>query len=232
MKKTLLTTMLLGSMNVTAGTMESPPSQALPWHFYATLGYVSYKDMVDKNVAVERIAASRDIFDYHDAAFGIELGVQTGLSSRLLTSQEKLDAMGGPAIQAVIATFLDVLGTASVPLSVLPAVRNHMTQVPHSGLIVDFVEHTELFAKVGMAYRQMHFDRNSINPKVKISPEVQVGFSKALSSHASIALAYQGIYASGVGLTVNGTNPRLSTGAVKSIPTQNGALLILGWNAA
>ena len=59
-----------------------------------------------------------------------------------------------------------------------------------------------------------------------------MGLSKALSPHASIALAYQGIYASGVGLTVNGTNPLFGTGAVKSIPTQNGALLILGWNAA
>ena len=164
-------------MNAMAGTMgPPPPPKPLPWHFYATLGYVNYDDMVDKNTAVERIAASRDIFDYHDMAFGVELGVQTGLSSRLLTTQEKLDVVGGPAIQVVIATFLDVLGTVSVPLKLLPVARNHMTSVPHSAPVIDFVEHTNMFAKVGMAYRQMHFDRNTINAQVKISTRGASGF--------------------------------------------------------
>ncbi|MDF1645742.1 MAG: hypothetical protein P1U61_02005 [Legionellaceae bacterium] len=231
MKKAVFASMLLGSVVAVAGTVENA-SKSLPWHFYATLGYVNYEDMVDKHIAIERIAVSRDVVSDHHVMFGVELGVQTGLSSRLLTTQEKLDALGGPAIQTVIGTFLDVLGTAAVPLKRLPGVHSYIAQVPHSAPIVDAVEHVDMFAKVGMAYRQMHFDRNTINAQAKISPEVQVGLSRALSLHTSIALAYQGIYASGVGLTINGTNPLFATGAVKSIPTQNGVLLILGWNAA
>ncbi|MDF1677877.1 MAG: hypothetical protein P1U32_04200 [Legionellaceae bacterium] len=230
MKQLLLIVLLLVNMPVYAGTAGASEPERLPWHFYATMGYVNYEDMVDKNVAIERIAGSRDFGCYRDATFGIEVGVQTGLNSRLLTTQDKLDVVGGPAIQAVISTFFDVLGTLSVPLHVLPIL--HKTGTPYAKPVMDFIEHTDVFAKVGMAYRQMHFDRNTINPKVSINPEVQVGLSKSLSHHASVAFAYQGIYGRGVGLTVNGTNPLFGVGAVKGIPTQNGGLVIFAWNAA
>ncbi len=208
-------------MSATAGTMDAP--SALPWHFYATLGYVNYEDMLDKNVAIERIAGARDLFNTHNVIFGLELGVQTGLDSRLLTAQENIDALGGTTIQAVISTFFDVLGTIRTPVPALPALKKND---------FDFMKHADVFTKVGMAYRQMHFGSSAINPKVNINPEVQVGVTMFLTSHASISLAYQGIYAKGVGLRVNGTDPRSATAHVQSIPTQNGGLVIFGWNAA
>jgi hypothetical protein len=70
-----------------------------------------------------------------------------------------------------------------------------------------------------------------IHRKVQISPEVQVCVSQSLSPHATVALAYQGIYAGKAGLVVNHTNPSAITGYVKNIPAQNGALVICAWNA-
>ena len=63
--------------------------------------------------------------------------------------------------------FVDVLGAVSVPV----------------------VDNLGVFAKAGMAYRQMHFDSNIIHRKVQISPEVQIGVSHALSPQATIGLA-------------------------------------------
>ncbi len=213
MKKLIMSIMLLGCMSALAGQVGDDP-EAFPWHFFATLGYVNYDDMVDKNVAIERIAGSRDLFYHQAAVFGIEVGVQTGLNSRLLMTGEQRDILGGGPVQAVISTFFDVLGTARTPIDLA------------------FTKHTDAFVKAGMAYRQMHFDRDTINPKVEINPEVQLGVSKSLSPSSSIAIAYQGIYSHGVGLTVSRTSPFGGTGAVKGIPTQNGGLLIFALNAA
>jgi hypothetical protein len=213
MKQLLLLSILcINSMHVIAASMDSSgaPKKPLPWHFNATLGYVNNSDMVDANVAIQRIAGARDVFDYHHAILGIELGVQTGLSSRLWASQAALDIIGIAASEMVINPFVDVLGAVSVPV----------------------VDNLGVFAKAGMAYRQMHFDSNIIHRKVQISPEVQIGVSHALSPQATIGLAYQGIYARQAGLTINNTNPAAVTGAVRSIPSQNGALLIFAWNAA
>lgn len=216
MKKLFLLLILFNSANAVAGTEGIPPAKPLLWHFYATAGYVNYKDMVDSNVAIERIAGSCDFLSYGNSSFGIEVGVQTALNSRLLTTQEKIDILGGPAIQATIGTFFDVLGTLSGPVA-LPVLDT---------------EHTEAFAKIGVAYRRLHFDRDTIGVKVNIDPEIQVGLSKSLTPHASIAIAYQGIYGKGVGLTVNGTSPINSTASVNGVPTQNGGLLIFSWNTA
>jgi hypothetical protein len=211
-KNLILSLVLLGGMNTAiAGAMED--TQLLPWHFNASLGYVNYDDMVDSNVAIQRISGARDVFDYHGVAFGVELGVQTGLSSRLWANQAELDILGTSATEMVINPFVDVLGTATLPLDLL-------TNLP--------AKHLNIFTKIGIAYRQMHFDNQIIHRKVQISPEVQVGLSRSLSHQATVALAYQGIYASKTRLTVVNS----ASGSVDSIPSQNGALLIFAWNAA
>jgi hypothetical protein len=213
-KKLIVMLLLLGSMHALAGTMGEKKS--LPWHFNATLGYVNYSDMVDANVAIQRIAGARDLFAYRNTTLGIEIGVQTGLSSRLWASQAELDVLGTSATEMVINPFFDVLGTVSVPLDL-------------SSVIV--IDDLSIFSKIGMAYRQMHFDNNMIHRKVQISPEVQAGLTQSLSPHASISIAYQGIYAGKSRLTINRTNPSAITGAVSSIPSQNGGLVIFAWNA-
>ncbi len=223
MKKVIIATALLGSMSAMAGTMGPPPPKPLPWHFHAGIGYVNYNDMVDPNTTVLRIAGERDVFSFQDATFGIEVGAQTGLSSRLSVNETQIEAFGGPAIQATIKPFFDVLGTVMVPfnLPVMDTDAMSMNVLPETAAV---------FAKVGMAYRQLHFDRGTIDGQSKINAEVQAGLSMPISRQASISLAYQGVYGGGTTLTVNGTPPD-ATGRINSIPTQNGGLLMFTWNA-
>ena len=226
MKKLMIATALLSSVNAMAGTMGPPPPKPLPWHFHAGIGYVNYEDMIDPNTTVLRIAGERDIFTYEDATFGIEVGAQTGLSSRLRMTETQLEAFGGTAIQATISTFFDVLGTVMIPfnLPVMDTASMTMNVLPETAAV---------FAKVGMAYRQMHLDRGIINEQSTINAEVQAGLSMPISRHASISLAYQGIYGGSTTLhvlTYSGVAPD-ATGRINSIPTQNGGLLMFTWNA-
>ena len=217
-------------MGAVAGSMTSP--NPLPWHFNASLGYVNYEGLVNDNVALQRISGARDLFNVQDVTFGIELGVQTGVTSRFRTTQTQLDVLGGSAIQGTINPFFDVLGTVMVPMKLTSWVREHASNAHEMTPIMAVIENMNMFSKVGMAYRQMYFDRHTMNPKAQINPEVQVGLSKSLSPHASIAFAYQGIYAGHAGFSVRGANPSLAAGFVQSIPTQNAGLLIFGWNAS
>jgi hypothetical protein len=230
MKKVIIIMALMSSMNVVAGTMVSP--NALPWHFNASLGYVNYEGLVNDNVALQRISGARDLFTFKDVTLGIELGVQTGVTSRFRTTQTELDALNGSAIQGTINPFFDVLGTVMVPMKLSSLVREHASNVHDMTPIMAVIENMNMFTKVGMAYRQMYFDRHTMNPKAQINPEVQVGLSKSLSPQASIAFAYQGIYARNPSLRVYGTNLLTARGSVQSIPTQNAGLLIFGWNAS
>ncbi len=205
LKRSLLLSSAMSIMNFSlAGTVAE--SLSLPWHFNASLGYVNYDDIVDSNVAIQRISGARDVFDYHGGAFGVELGVQTGLSSRLWANQTQLGVLGSSATEMVINPFVDVLGTAALPLD----------------------RHLNLFTKIGIAYRQVYFDNQVIHRKVQISPELQVGLSRSLSHQATLPLACQGIYANKKRMTVVSS----TSGSVNSIPSQNGALLIFAWHAA
>jgi len=233
MKKLITTACLFGSLNATAGTVG--PAEVMPWHFSTGIGYVNYNDMVDPNTTVLRLSAQRDLFDYsifnHATTFGIELGAQTGLDSRLQATQTLIDNLGGPAVQTIIKPFWDLLGTASMPLQMHESMKSTMNHVPYSQKAMDWMADSNLLAKVGFAYRQMHFDRDTMNTKTQISPEVQVGMSKNLSKHVDIALVYQGIYSGSATLTTSGTNPVTATGNVSNIPMQNGGLLLMSWKA-
>jgi hypothetical protein len=230
MKKLIIIMALISSMGATAGSMAPPDS--LPWHFNASLGYVNYEGLVNDNVALQRISGARDLFNIKDITFGIELGVQTGVTSRFRTTQAELDALNGSAIQGTINPFFDVLGTVMMPMKLSSLLQEHTRDAHAMTQVKAVIDNMNLFTKVGMAYRQMYFDRHTMNPKAEINPEVQVGVSKSLSPQASIAFAYQGIYARGTGLIVNGTNPLMARGSVRSIPTQNAGLIIFGWNAS
>ena len=159
------------------------------------------------------------------------MGAQTGLDSRLMASQALLSNLGGPAIQTVIKPFWDLLGTVSLPLLANDSVKSSIRHVSRNEKLMESLAAVDLLAKVGFAYRQMHFDRDTINPKYQINPEVQVGLSKVISEHMVISLVYQGVYSGQVDLTTSSTNPFVATGAVQNIPSQNGGLLLVGWRA-
>lgn len=231
--KTILFLTLLNSSYVMAGSMATEPASSpeSPWGFSIAMGYVNYENMVDPNTTVQRLAVTRDLLTFDVLNVGLEIGAQTGLASRLLTTANNLDALGGPAVQTVIKPFFDVLGTISAPVRVGSSVKNTIpVKNTHIASTVEYITQgftrLDVFAKIGMAYRQMHFDRDTINPRVRISPELQVGLNTFVSEKVSIALAYQGIYASDATLTTNGSG-LYATGAVKSIPTQNGGLVIV-----
>lgn len=230
MKKIILASTFLACMHAHAGTMGT--EKPLPWEFGVGIGYVNYMGMVDKNTTVQRLSAARHLFDAHTMHVGVEVGAQTGLSSRLLVSQALYSSFGNTAIQTTIQPFLDILGTVAIPLNFGQSLSSTLKNMPYHEKSARLFAATDVVAKVGVAYRQMHFDRDTINSKVEISPEIQVGLRKSLSRSVSIGLVYQGIYSSSrVGLTASSTNPLIATGAVKHIPTQNGGLLFLGWNA-
>ncbi len=233
MKKTLLILIILFSTSSIAGTMAD--KQSMSWLFNTGIGYVNYEDMVDANTTVLRLSAAHDIFHYNiygsTARFGLEVGAQTGLDSRLMTSQTLINNLGGTAIQTVIKPFWDLLGTIALPILVHDSFKSSIQKIPQHENLLDSLTSLEVLAKFGFAYRQMHFDRDTIKPKYQISPEVQVGLSKVISKHMIISLVYQGVYSGNVGLITSSTNPLLATGTVKNIPMQNGGLLLVGWKA-
>ncbi|MDF1757778.1 MAG: hypothetical protein P1U74_05730 [Legionellaceae bacterium] len=209
MKKLLIIIGVLFNISSVANT-DSSSSISFPWHANIGIGYANYQGLTYNTTGTQRIAVSRDFIKHKKIIFGAEIGLQTSLDSRLDLNDEQTELLGGTAVQVVIQPFGDLLVTAT----------RDIEQIPKSAV----------YTKIGIAYRQMHFDRGTLSSKNQINPEVQVGISYAISQRASISLGYQGIYANTIKLHTQGNAPD-GTGYVSSIPSQNGALLIFTVNA-
>jgi hypothetical protein len=155
-----------------------------------------------------RMAQTRLVLGYNLASFwehwtlGLELGVQSGAEMRVSGSSALISTAGGLHPQVTLKPFLDLL----------LAVRWDMGK--------DF----SLFAKGGIAYRELHFkDRNSSKDSIqKVNGEFQAGIGYEISSHARLVAFYQGIYSENhVGLSLS------SSGNVRMahIPTQQAGFL-------
>lgn len=218
MKKTLLALGLAATFAASAGGYTPSPAPVMPieessWHYGIGIGFTNFDGMMlkDGQSVVGRLSIAKDIKQYNDFTFGVELGMQTGNQSRLkLTTTQDID-LGQVAVQTFIKPMADLLITAAKPIN----------------------DKTSAFIKGGIAFRQMHFDRDTINTLRKVNPELQVGLSMKVSDSSSISLAYQGVFAGKVDLVT--TNPGAAlgggTGVVKNIASQHGVLLTLSMTA-
>lgn len=216
MKKTLLALGLAVTFAVSAGGYT--PSPVMPmeessWHYGIGIGFTNFDSMLVNSgqSVIGRLSIAKDIKQYNDFTFGVELGMQNGNQSRLQLNATQYRDLGNVAVQTFIKPMADLLITAAKPLN----------------------DKTSAFIKGGIAFRQMHFDRDSINSLRKVNPELQVGLSMNVSNRTSLSLAYQGVFAGKVGMVT--INPTLAVGAgtgnVKNIPSQHGVLLTLTMTA-
>ena len=219
MKKTILALGLAASFAVSAGGYEPAPAPTpekmmnkASWYFGVGMGYTKDNDMYlgDGQTTLARLSVGVNISQYQGFKLGFETGMQTGSQSRLnLTEAQSFD-LGDVAVQTFINPMADVL-------------------VSLSGA---FNKSSSLFLKGGVAFRQMHFDRDTMNSFSKVSPELQAGVSVKVSNKASLSLAYQGVFGGNLNLvTSNPLNTSGSgTGVAENIPSQHGGLLTLTMN--
>ena len=178
------------------------------WYVLASMGYTTYQDAYkdDGNTVAGRLGIGCTALSWKKMNFGVEAGVQSGNRMRLGVSQSTLDLLGGLPIQSTIKPLADLLATAQIDLT-------------NTGTVF-------ALAKVGAAYRQWQFDRNTISNIKKIDGELQVGLGIKLSSRTNLVAYYQGIYSGKVSFTVDSSaGPANATGRVHDIPTQNGGFL-------
>jgi hypothetical protein len=212
---------LLGAASIVVQAASYPPS-FLPliqddssWHYSLGGGDTHYSDMFDNDgsTVFGRLSVSRDIKVIYGSIVGLELGVQTSSDMRLHMNPTQYFDLGEAAVQTFFNPMADLLVTTSKSLNAACWISG--------------------FIKAGIAFRQMHFDRDSMNDKRQVSPELQVGISKKISDKASIAIGYQGIFSGKIGLVTNNPTAGLGqgTGTVKNIPSQQGVLFTLTMSA-
>lgn len=206
--------MILGAAMavVSSVVVAAMPIKNTNWSYGGAGGLVFYDDMIenDGQTIVGRLFLARQIAQKNALNLGIEFGVQTGNDGRLSMNAAQNFDLGNVAVQTFIKPMADILLTAEKPLS-------------------QFSGDMRVFTKAGIAYRQMHFDRDTINSLRKINPELQLGVSKNISADVMLNIAYQGIYSGNIDLSTNNpTNVQgAGTGNVKNIPTQHGILFSL-----
>lgn len=176
----------------------------LPFRAQASFGYSSIKDLEPDNTGLLRISIAQDLFAFRGSAIGLEIGGQTGYSSKLNLSPEQQLGLGGTALEAEVNPFVDLLATLR---------KSFNNDDSLTGVF-----------KAGIAYRQVHFDRDTVAGLSKVNAEIQLGLEKMMGEHVGIAAAYQGILSSSPDLTISG--PMFEqTGYVNHIPSQHGVVL-------
>lgn len=207
MRKLLILAATTVSTLANAAAMPSMPAN--PWSFSGAMGYSNTSNMIvnDGQTAFLRLALGRYLMDSSGFKIGAELGAQTGSNSRLDVSGTNYSNLGGVAVQTTITPMVDLLLTARKKLSESSKFSSYF--------------------KAGVAYRTMHFDRDTMNDLRKINPEVQVGVSMSLTSNACLSLGYQGVLSKNINLTTTTTG----TGNVKNIPAVHGALMSVTYKA-
>lgn len=176
------------------------------WSVIASLGYSDYQRVYrsDSNTAIARLAFAAELLTANQAAFGLELGVQSGNHMRFSIPQGTLDTLGC-AVRTTMKPMLDLLITANANL----------------------LNESLLFTQVkgGIAYRHWQIDNVWINNKSELAGEVQAGFGYPLTEISNLNLLYQGIFGGSPRLHANNLS---ETRNMSNIPVQHG--LILGFS--
>lgn len=202
MKQQLIICMLTAALSLLSFNAHA-------WTVSGGVAYLSYakaKESDDTGFS-KRFAISHNILtDYKKWSVGVELGVQDGHTHRFDMNANDYSNLGSVAVQTTLKTFVDGLVEISREI--------------HEKT------HTAIFVKAGVAYRELYFDRDTINTLQKFNPEVQVGLKINIKQNFNVALGYQGIFGGGSGFT---TNSSTNTGHIKNIPSQQGMLLMFGY---
>jgi opacity protein-like surface antigen len=146
------------------------------------------------------------LFSYKKWSLGVEFGIQDGHTQRLSMNATNYANLGSVAVQTTFKPFVDAL-----------------VEVSHK---FGKSDNAAVFAKGGVAYRQLYFDRDTVNSLHKYNPELQVGVRVNVKDNISIELGYQGIFGGNATFT---TNAVTATGHLNKIPSQHGALLTVNW---
>lgn len=183
------------------------------WMLIASAGYDNFANAVnsDGSTGVARLALNRSLFRSGGFDFGLEAGIQNGVNMRPVVQQNVLDALGGTPVLTTIKPVIELLPTLSRRLS-------------DNGRFLGF-------AKLGIAYRSMTFDRDTIPNISKISPDLHLGFASTVSDNISLMIYYHVIF--GGNPDINATLlplPANNLGKAANIPTQQGVLLGIAYS--
>lgn len=202
MKKIIM--LLLGFMSVTEQGLAFAEGDFNPWTVDGSFGLAFYPDMMhqDGQTSTSRFSLGRELLTQSGLWLGIEAGIQSGNTMRLVFPKEDIDALGGVPIEAQIKPMLDVLiSLKTEPLNDFPLYA---------------------WVKGGAAFRQMQFDRESVNDLNHVSPEMQIGLGYQINEQAAITLGYQNIWGNHPTLIVNSID---DTGVINNIPSQQAVML-------
>ncbi|HAU2502375.1 TPA: hypothetical protein F7162_12990 [Legionella pneumophila] len=183
------------------------------WMLIASAGYDHFANAVnsDGSTGVARLALNRSLFRSSGFDFGLEAGIQNGVNMRPIVQEDILDALGGTPVLATIKPVIELLPTLSRRLS-------------DNGRFIGF-------AKLGIAYRSMTFDRDTIPNISKISPDLHLGLVSTVSDTISLMVYYHVIF--GGNPDINATLfplPANNLGKAANIPTQQGVLLGIAYS--
>lgn len=173
----------------------------------AYLRYDKAKESDDTGFSKRFSISQSFLIDYNQVSIGGELGMQDGHTHRLDIKSIDYSNLGSVAVQTTLKTFVDALVEIS--------------------RVVHEKTHTVVFVKAGVAYRELYFDRDTLNTLHKFNPELQAGLKINLKRNFNMLVGYQGIYGGDLKLTTSATT---NTGEVKNIPNQQGVLLMFGYN--
>lgn len=205
-------TAINGSRKYTTTTVRSNQSSFISstqnWMLIASGGYDHFADAInsDGSTAVARLALNRQLFQSGSFDVGLEAGIQNGVNMRPVVTEQTLDALGGTPVLATIKPVVELLSTIS---------KHFSDNGSFSG-----------FAKLGVAYRSMTFDRDTIPNINKISPDLHLGISSKVSDSVSLMLYYQVVFGSDSDIKATSYPlPANNLGTASSMPTQQGVLL-------
>lgn len=197
------------SVNAFAGSSATPTlimdTEGLDnrWSIITSLGYGQNHHMYrsDGKTAIGRLAFAAELLTTQQAAFGLELGVQTGNNMRLAFFQTPLATLGC-MVRTTMKPMLDLLVTA------------------HANLVDESLLFTQV--KGGITYRHWQVDSFLINSKSALAGEVQAGLGYPLTEITNLNLLYQGVFGGNPKLHLN-PEPEAST--ISNLPVQHGLLL-------
>lgn len=183
------------------------------WMLIVSAGYDHYANAVnsDGSTGVARLALNRRFFRSGRFNFGLEAGIQNGVNMRPVVQENILDTLGGTSVLATIKPVVELLPTIS-------------TRFSDNGRFIGF-------AKLGIAYRSMTFDRDTIPNISKISPDLHLGLASTVYDNISLMVYYRVIF--GGNPDINATLfplPANNLGNAGNIPTQQGILFGMAYS--
>lgn len=178
------------------------------WMLIVSAGYGHYSDAIktDGSTGIARLALNYSFYRMNGFDFGFEGGIQNGTNFRPTVLPEVLEALGGPSIQATIKPTFEFLPTISKP-------------IPN-------YERVSAFAKLGLAFRTMTFDRDTIPNLSKTALDLHLGVAVNMSDYIQLLIDYQYIF--GGSPNINSSMlplPANNQGKAYNIPSEQGIMI-------